>query len=549
MDSPAASLDAATATPERRAPRRGWRSPARWFAVIAAVLGAIVLATLAASPLLSRKAKSHVIETLERRFNSDVEIRDLRVAVLPWPSASGGGLALRKRGRTDGPPLIAVREFSVSAGPFGLFTSPVRVGHVRVHGLEITLTKDDDEKDERAEAERQDTDRSNGGGDGDVRVHVERIDVDEARLVLVPDKPGKEPKVFEIHELVMLRVGRDRPLGFDARLTNPLPKGEIQTEGEFGPWDAEKPRRTHVWGKYTFENADLGTIDGLAGILSSKGEFSGPLERLDVKGTTTTPDFGLTISDQRLPLETTFEAVVDGTNGDTILNLVSAKLQDTPIETRGRVVDAPGSGREVALEASITGGRIEDLLRLSVKGSRPFLTGRVDMKTSLLLPAGKGPVPRRLNLDGRFSLSRARFTSTEVRQKLGEMDARAGGRAKDLDDDSPATGDVVSDMAARFRLRGGSLTLTPLTFRMPSATVRVNGAYGLESEQLDFTGSVRMDAKVSQTVTGFKSWLLKLADPLFNKKGGGSEVPITIKGTREEPDFGLDVKRALRLKR
>ena len=37
--------------------------------------------------------------------------------------------------------------------------------------------------------------------------------------------------------------------------------------------------------------------------------------------------------------------------------------------------------------------------------------------------------------------------------------------------------------------------------------------------------------------------LLKIADPLFNRNGGGSSIPIKIEGSRSEPKFGLDVHR------
>jgi hypothetical protein len=53
-----------------------------------------------------------------------------------------------------------------------------------------------------------------------------------------------------------------------------------------------------------------------------------------------------------------------------------------------------------------------------------------------------------------------------------------------------------------------------------------------------------LDAKISQTVTGWKSILLKVVDPLFKQKdGSGSAIPIKIGGTRNAPDFGLDVHR------
>ena len=51
-----------------------------------------------------------------------------------------------------------------------------------------------------------------------------------------------------------------------------------------------------------------------------------------------------------------------------------------------------------------------------------------------------------------------------------------------------------------------------------------------------------MDAKVSETVSGWKSLLLKMVDPLF-RKDGRTVIPIKIEGTRNKPQFGLDAKR------
>ena len=60
---------------------------------------------------------------------------------------------------------------------------------------------------------------------------------------------------------------------------------------------------------------------------------------------------------------------------------------------------------------------------------------------------------------------------------------------------------------------------------------------------LDFTGTLLMDAKISETQTGLKRLLLKAVDPLFKKDGGGSAIPIKIGGKRSDPAFGLDRSR------
>jgi hypothetical protein len=51
---------------------------------------------------------------------------------------------------------------------------------------------------------------------------------------------------------------------------------------------------------------------------------------------------------------------------------------------------------------------------------------------------------------------------------------------------------------------------------------------------------LRLQAKLSQTMTGWKSVMLKPFNGFFAGKHGGTEVPIKITGTRENPSFGLD---------
>jgi hypothetical protein len=101
---------------------------------------------------------------------------------------------------------------------------------------------------------------------------------------------------------------------------------------------------------------------------------------------------------------------------------------------------------------------------------------------------------------------------------------------------------VTSDFAGRFTLGLGLLRLPTVTFDVPGAAIQLAGQYALERETIAFAGNLYMDAKISQTVTGWKSWLLKVVDPLF-RKDGRTVVPLRITGTRSDPQFGVDVKR------
>jgi len=50
-----------------------------------------------------------------------------------------------------------------------------------------------------------------------------------------------------------------------------------------------------------------------------------------------------------------------------------------------------------------------------------------------------------------------------------------------------------------------------------------------------------MQAELSQTTKGIKSFLLKALDPFFKKKHAGAVVPIKITGTYGHPSYGLSL--------
>src|ERR1035441_474179 len=58
-------------------------------------------------------------------------------------------------------------------------------------------------------------------------------------------------------------------------------------------------------------------------------------------------------------------------------------------------------------------------------------------------------------------------------------------------------------------------------YGVPGANVELDGSYDLKADALDFHGALKLEAKVSQMVTGWKHWLLKPVDPFLSKNGAG----------------------------
>jgi hypothetical protein len=530
----------------------------RWIWTIVAVGAALTIAFLlfvSAVPLKSDILRDRIVATLAERLNGDVSLDSLTLRVFPRLHAVGNGLLIRHRGRPDVPPLIAIKEFTVDADLLGVWRKHVAL--VQLRGLDIAIPPDEDDSDDDqdhsghrlhpstpaaasdhpADSDLHTAPQAVAGG-----VVIDRLESDDARLIIVPREAGKTPKIWAIHSLTMHDVSGASPMPFDAKLTNGVPPGEIVTSGTFGPWARVNPGTTPLAGNFTFDNADLSVFNGIAGTLSSRGSYKGSLSRIDVTGETDTPNFVIEVGGHPFPLHATYHAIVDGTTGDTLLERIDAQFLHSSLVAKGAVLDGPTGqkGRTVTLDITMGKARIEDVMTMAVKTKKTPMTGALQLSSKFLLPPGETDVADRLQLNGRFTMLQAKFTNPDVQTKIVELSRRGRGKT----DETPEQ--VASDFQGRFVLGGGRLSLNGLVFAVPGAQVHLAGQYALKPETLAFKGNLLMDAKISQTVGGWKSMLLKIVDPIFGKPGGGSTIPIKIEGTRNDPKFGLDVGRVFK---
>jgi hypothetical protein len=511
---------------------------------IGAVFVVLLLCALVTGEIILHRTgpvlKAKVIETLSTRFDSRVELERFQVSLVRGLGVSGSGLRLFPNRLNSSEPLFAVKQFSFHTTWRQLFQTPMFIDRVRVSGLDIHLPP----KEERADMPHL---QSNGGH---VKISIGELLCDNTTLVLGTSKPGKVPLEFDIGQLQLTSIGAGQPMKFHAVLVNPKPVGNIDTNGYFGPFQAESPGDSPVRGEYAFRNANLGTLKGIGGTLSSDGKYDGTLNHITVDGTTTTPDFRLDIASHPVPLNTTFHAIVDGTNGDTYLQPVDAWLLHSHIVAKGDVVRNPdGPGHDIQLDVSVGPAQIQDMLELGAKADTPLLTGAMQMHTSFHLPPGDKPVIDKLNLAGRFAVMDAHFSSDNFQSKIDQLSLRGQGKAKEAkqeskamkngDTDAGTQANVASTMSADFAFGGGKITLKDLDYTVPGADIGVSGVYTMKGQEYDFQGKARLDAKISHMVTGWKSLLLKPADP-FLSKHGETEVPIRVTGTRSDPHIGLD---------
>ena len=560
----------------------------RWLMWIGIVVGVLAVAVGTAIAILLHRAepmmRASLIDTLQKRFHAKVELDDLRVSILDGFWVEGRGLRIWlppdvQNAVTTGSdadtswrsqPWIIVGKMKFHASWRILPGKPIVVSVIHVEDVRVLLPPKEDRphmsmpgnnagaaKPENTQTAPSSAQQASQNSPKNKLfkmppIEVGKIECQAAELVIErkqdSTKPPKLPLDFQLRKITLIPDGHGGPVAFVVDMVNAKPVGIIHSTGHFGPWVSGDPGSLPVEGDYTFDHADLGTIKGIAGILSSTGKYTGTLRRIETEGNTKTPDFRLERVDKGsgVLLTTHFHAIVDGTNGNTYLQPVDAMLGHTHIVAKGQVVRASdlvagAHGHDITLQVDVDRGRIEDILNMSANSESPFMTGNLTLNTSFHLPPGKESVWDKLQLQGQFHLSQSHFNNDKMQGRIGQLSLRGQGKPKEVKTTDPAS--VLSEIQGHFKLGGGNLQLPDLDYKVPGAEIAAHGTYGLREGSLAFEGDARLDASISQIVGGWKGLLLKPADRYLRKNGAGTDVPIHVNGTRKEPKFGVDFDR------
>jgi hypothetical protein len=506
------------------------------FVVLVIVLAVVVGWGLRqAQPMMKRK----VVETLSARFHSPVELDRFSLSMSKGVMVTGGGLRIlylagptKPDARPNAPPMLTVESFEFSTGWRELLRPTTRVVSVKVRGLQVNIPP----KEERGVAMPDDPKRR---GQPRIGIVVDTIECTDAKVVIETSKTGKKPLEFAISRLVLKDVGAKKPFNYEAVLVNPKPVGNVRSTGHFGPWQDDNPRDTPLDGSYEFTHADLSSIHGIGGILSSTGKFGGTLGEIAVEGKADVPEFRLDVSDHAMPLHTDFKAEVDGTTGDTRLDVVKARVGRSELTAMGAVTRSERTpGHTTDLRVVMETGRIEDMLVLGLKANPPLMRGALALKAHLFIPPGPVSVSRKMRLEGSFAIHGAEFNDPQMQQKVDAMSMRAQGKPKQANAQDAEV--VASSISGRFSQADAVIEVSELNYEMPGAQAQMEGKIELVGSTFEFHGKVRTQATASQMTTGWKSLLLSPFDKLLKKNGAGLELPIKVTGTRSTYDLRLD---------
>ena len=212
------------------------------------------------------------------------------------------------------------------------------------------------------------------------------------------------------------------------------------------------------------------------------------------------------------------------------------------LHARGLIEGTKGiKGKRVVLNVTSKALDLSEALRLVMRTPKPIASGSLAVDTAFDLPQGEADVVDRLELDGSVDARNLRFMDEAVQEKVDTLSRRGQGRPKDESIDA-----MPSTASSRFTLSRGRFTFKDLTFQVEGATIDLNGTYALRSQVIDLSGAVKLTASASETLTGYKTWLLKPFDPIFRKRGAGTFFAVNVQGTPDNPHVGIDLKRTLK---
>jgi hypothetical protein len=464
-----------------------------------------------------------VIRDLKVATGTEVGIKNFKAMYLPHPGCVLENVTFVQNRGATAQPLITIQKLTIVGSYLGLLSH--RVSSIHADGMHLIVPP---------------------LGTGPALSHkksdtvVGQFVTENAVLEFARRDATQPPLKFEMHRFVIHNLGSDRSMSFETSLSNPEPKGEIHANGKFGPWREGQAEQTPVEGNYTFQRADLGSIPGIAGVLSSQGKFSGTFKRLSVDGATDTPDFEVKNSEHRTHLTTSFHAIVDATSGDVDLRDVHAHFWNTSLQAQGTVDGKHGGNGKTALVEFVgREGRIEDLMMLFIHEKKSPIAGVISFGARTMLPPKDGPFLKKIELEGDFGIGAAHFTNPESQKNVTELSQKARGQADKLEDGDLPPERILSDLKGHVVLKNGTATFSRLTFTVPGANAEMEGTYDLISERVDLRGTLHMVAKLSKATTGVKSFLIKIINPFTNKDRPKKPIHFRITGTYGKPDYSV----------
>jgi hypothetical protein len=464
---------------------------------------------------------------LEQVFKSRVVVSHYHRTYFPHPGFVADNVTFYRHGDMTIPALATVQRMTVEGQWSMLLFHPHLLYQIRLEGLHVQIPP--------AGTKARGMDFDDGVVDASQsKLQIETICADGTVLDFL--RNSNAPIRFHFPALQVHDLKAGQPMTYALTVITPGPEGTVRAGGVMGPFRANNYATTPLSGSYSFRDADLSRLRGLAGNAQGGGRFRGNFSRIEIEGTAAIPDFRAGDA-HTVRLDAVYRVAVSGFNGDVQIESAGVRTGHSLINASGTVA---GSPRRTSVDFSTQGADVQDLLRM-VETSEPAMTGKVNLKANAAFTAGPERFLERLQLNGAIEVSGLRFVSAQSRQKMDAFSARVRKDPEANQDNGGGSGEVSLAARSDTRFDRGIAYFPDIEANLPGAAAQLRGTLNLLDAKVHLSGKVALQRGISHAATGWKSVLLKPLSPFFKKKDVGAVVPIEVTGTAGNPKVGADI--------
>jgi AsmA-like protein len=464
---------------------------------------------------------------LESAFRSKVTVSGYHRTYFPHPGFVADHVTFYRHGDTSIPPLITVRRMTVSGNWFSLLFHPHLLRSIQLEDVHIQIPPSG------TPAHQKDFEQT--GPKSESKITIETIAVDHATLDFL--KKGQAPMRFIFAPADVHNVKQGQPFTFSASIAIPKPNGLVKTQGTLGPFTASHYQGTHISGSFDLIHADLRNIDGFSGMAKATGRYEGTLDRLEVTGEASSPNFRVS-DDHAVPVNVQYQILVNGPAGDVQVQHSVFRSGDSTITATASITGHP---KTTHVDFQTKDGNLMRYLQV-IEHGEPETQGRATFQASAEFTNGPEPFLKRLKLNGEISLDHVSFISKQQQT----MDAFSARVRKNPPDDPQASSqsnppEIFAEASSHTHFDDGVAYLPDVVVTIPGAKGKLKGTFNLLNYKVHLTGTAKLQKGLSHTSTGWKSVLLKPLAPFFRHKNAGTVISIAVTGTSQKPNLTQDV--------
>jgi hypothetical protein len=487
-----------------------------WIALL--VLAAGVLFYTIVLTVFWPFTKQSLIDVLQESSLRTVTVQKFRSTVFP-PGFVAEGIAFEHLKHKNNPPIIYIQKLTATASWGALLTFRHRLSNVTADGLHVVVP---------ATAERPFMPLNHQDQSGS---HF-AIDTMRAQNALVEfAHPGKPLYPVKVMKVQLHGIGINSTIPYEIWFNTIQPPGIGYSKGVFGPWHPNRTGITSLRGTFSYWDANLAYFHVMSGTATAKGDFSGTLQSVRVKGDASVSHFKLYDTSHDRDLKVNFDLDLQGSAEKANLRSTNVQLDRTRFDLTGWLA-AQGSQSDLFdVTVSSGRGRIQDLVDLFISGPESPMTGDIDFEGHIAASSGAGDFVKRLRISGDFDMSGAKFTDPTTERCMTRLSESAT---------KNHIAAVLSSIRANVTARNGLAHLTQVSFTMPGAHSQLDGTYSLMNYSTNLYGVLVTPGDIADSTTGIKVFFADILKPFLKRRQGDKVVGFHLGGSYGKTSVRFD---------